>query len=94
MPQSIPGPGFSAQRNADSLDSRNQQQTVPNNTIGLERRPCPNDATASSVFPDNIPVLRWARSGVSIIQFLEDETGNSEWEPAEPDGLRKETAIQ
>ncbi len=94
MTQSIPGPGFSAQRPTDSLDSRNQQPAVPDNIIGLERRPCPNDPTASSVFPANIPVLRWARSGVSIIQFLEDEIGNSEWEPDELGGVRKETAIQ
>ena len=94
MTQSIPGPGFSAQRRADSLDSRNQQAAAPDNSIGLERRPCPNDATASCVFPANIPVLRWARSDVSIIQFLEDEMGNSEWEADELDGVRKEPAIQ
>ena len=94
MTQSIPGPGFSAQRHADSLDSRNEQATVPDNRIGLERRPCPNDATASCVFPAKIPVLRWARSGVSIIQFLEDETGNAEWEADELDGIPQKTAIQ
>ena len=94
MTQSIPGPSFSAQRHSDSPDSPNQQPTVPDNIIGFEWRPCSNDATASSVFPANIPVLRWARSGVSIIQFLEDETGNSEWEADELDRVRKEPAIQ
>ena len=94
MLQSIPGPGFPAQRNADSPDSRNQKAAVPDNSIGLERRPCSNDATTFSMFPANILVLRWARSGVSIIQFLEDETGNSEWEADELDRVRKEPAIQ
>ncbi len=94
MTQSIPGPGFPAQRRADNLERRNQQPAAPDNTIHTERRPSPNGATPSSVFPANIPVLRWARSGVSIVQFLEDEIDNSEWEADEPDGVRNETAFQ
>ena len=94
MTQCIPGPDISAQRHADSLDTRNQQAAARGNSIGLEQRPRPNDATASCVFPANIPVLRWARSDVSIVQFLEDEMGNSEWEADELDGVPQKTAIQ
>ena len=74
------GPNFTAQRHAGGLENPNQQPSVPDKTLGLGWRPCGNDAMRSSVFPSNIPVLRWARSGVSIVQFLTDEFGDAEWE--------------
>ena len=84
---------FTAQTHAGGLEKRSKQPRVPDKTLGLDWPPFENDATPSSVFPSNIPVLRWARSGVSIVQFLTDEFGDAEWEADEPGGVRQEAGF-
>jgi len=45
---------------------------------------------ASSLCPDNIPVLRWTKSGVSIVEFLGDKVDSSDWDADELDGVAEE----
>ena len=93
MTQPIPGPGLPLRRQAGSLDTQNQQPTVQHNTLGPDRSPSSNVSAVSSFFPDDIPVLRWARSGVSIIQFLGDEIDSFDCDAGELDGVARDTAI-
>ena len=93
MTQPISGPAYSKQGHAARPVHRCQQPAVLNNADAPNRPLCPNDSTTPAFSPDNIPALRWARSGVSIIQFLGDEIEGSDLDANELEGSSKVTAI-
>ena len=93
MTQFTTRPGIAVQTHPGDCESPNQRPSVPDNNTGLERKPHTNNATMTPALPRNIPVLRWAKSGISIVQFLEDELDNSDWGADERDAAPQDTAI-
>jgi len=85
-------PDVTAQKHKDGVETPNQRRSAPDKIVGLGGRPRLHDATVSSFFPDRIPVLRWARSGVSIMEILGDEIDSPDWDADKLDGVEKETA--
>jgi hypothetical protein len=86
-------PDVAAQKHKDGVETPNQRWSASDKIVGLGGRPGLNDATVSSFFPDRIPVLRWARSGVSIIEFLGHEIDSPGWDADKLDGAGKETEL-